>query len=100
MSKRTADQWRELFVTHKESGLSAAAFCREQGLCPKYFSLRRKQLGPVKTTLPSKPAPPSFIRAEVSLPDIPIELTWREARLRLPANVSPDWLSDFLKALS
>lgn len=60
MKKRTREQWQELFVQQEASGLSAAAFCQEHDLCPKYFSLRRKQLmkndGEVET---------GFVRAQV-----------------------------------
>lgn len=51
MIKRTAAEWQTLFNEHTQSGKSAAAFCRERGLCPRYFSKRRKQL------LVSDPAP-------------------------------------------
>jgi hypothetical protein len=44
MKKRTREQWQELLVQQEASGLSAAAFCQQHDLCPKYFSLRRKQL--------------------------------------------------------
>lgn len=43
MKRRTQEEWRALFQAQTESGLTAAAFCREQGVCPKYFSLRRRQ---------------------------------------------------------
>ena len=57
MIKRNEAQWRELFLQHEQSGLSAAVFCREQSLCPKYFSLRKKQLGdkPAFVQVKSKP---------------------------------------------
>lgn len=45
MVHRSAKEWRALFGAQARSGLTAAAFCREQGLCPKYFSLRKKELG-------------------------------------------------------
>lgn len=38
-------EWRELFTQQEASGLSAVVFCREKDLCPKHFSVRRKQLG-------------------------------------------------------
>lgn len=45
MIKGSEVQWRELFQQHDSSGMRAAAFCRQHSLCPKYFSLRKKQLG-------------------------------------------------------
>ena len=44
MKRRSQAQWRALFQAQQISGRSAAAFCREQRICPKYFSLRRRQL--------------------------------------------------------
>ena len=44
MTKRTPEQWRDLFAAHQTSGLSQAQFCKQHQLCPKYFSLRRRQL--------------------------------------------------------
>ena len=44
MNKRTAEQWQALFVAQQASGLNQAQFCKREGLCPKHFSLRRKQL--------------------------------------------------------
>lgn len=48
MVTRTEEEWRNLFETHDGSGLSAAEFCQQNKLCPKYFSLRRKQLLGIK----------------------------------------------------
>jgi len=97
MIKRSPEQWQALFDAHKESDLSAAAFCREHKLCPKYFSLRRKQLRQSQPV--SKSAEPAFVQAKVSVANIQIELSFKESRLRLPSGVSPVWLADLLKAL-
>ncbi len=40
MRARSEEQWRELFAQHDTSGVSAAEFCKQHDLCPKYFSLR------------------------------------------------------------
>lgn len=45
MVKRSQSQWGALFAEHESSGLSAAEFCRRQSLCPKHFSVRKRQLG-------------------------------------------------------
>ena len=61
MGVRTEEEWRSLFELHQQSGLSQSHFCQEQGLCPKYFSLRRKQLlGGRK----EKQRKPRFIQAQ------------------------------------
>lgn len=44
MSKRTPEQWHKLFAAQTASGLSQRQFCKEHQLCPKHFSLRRRQL--------------------------------------------------------
>lgn len=63
MVKRTHAEWQTLFNEHDQSGLTAAAFCREKNLCPRYFSLRRRQL----TGKPGKEKPVAapFIQARV-----------------------------------
>ena len=35
----------ELILRQTGSGLSAQQFCRDNDVCPKYFSIRKKQLG-------------------------------------------------------
>lgn len=45
MVRRSEDKWRGLFEEHARSGLTEEAFCEKRGLSPKYFNLRKKQLG-------------------------------------------------------
>ena len=45
ITRRTQAQWMALFDAHRQSGISAAKFCRANKLCPKYFSKRQQQLG-------------------------------------------------------
>ena len=61
MIKRTPEQWRALFAAQKTSGLNQAQFCKREGLCPKHFSLRRKQL---LTTNVSATTPAPFVKAQ------------------------------------
>ena len=44
MSRRTQEEWRDLVAQQQSSGVSAAQFCRERSINPKYFSTRKKQL--------------------------------------------------------
>lgn len=61
---RSREEWLELFSEHARSGMTARAFCGARGLCPKHFSLRRKQLG-----WPRKEDPASaFVRVEKAAP--------------------------------
>ena len=99
MKKRTTDEWQALFAEHDESGLSAAAFCRGHGLCPKYFSLRRRQLGDGSTSSPTAKgvfAPVSM--APVSGVTIEIQLGG-DVQLHIPLAVSPLWLGTLLQQL-
>ena len=105
MNKRSTAEWFDLFEQHSNSGLSAAAFCREHGLCPKYFSLRRKQLrGRTSSAVPIKHKPqadagpfiPVSVRPETSSV-IVVELG--ELTVNLSGNVEAGWLSDFVTGL-
>ncbi len=105
MNKRSPTEWQILFEKHAASGLSAAAFCREQGLCPNYFSLRRKQLrGELSDTEQKKPKPQAETSAFVSArfrPDAKeyIAVRFGEIEVNLPSQVDVNWLSDFVVAL-
>lgn len=61
MKKRTKAQWLELIQQQQASGQTQAQFCREHGVCPRYFSLRKKQL-----SQPEKAKP--FVQAKRTLP--------------------------------
>lgn len=66
-ARRSKEDWQELILLQTESGLSAQQFCRNHDVCPKYFSIRKKQLGlrssafvpvlPSKRSVPEIPAP-------------------------------------------
>lgn len=44
-ARRSKEDWKELILRQANSGRSAQQFCREHNVCPKYFSIRKKQLG-------------------------------------------------------
>ena len=94
MKKRTAEEWESLLDQQAASGLSAAAFCREHKLCPKYFSLRKRQLR-------HSPPPQGFIQAHVmaSADDV-LSIHYGKTELRLNPGVSPTWLAALLKQLA
>ena len=99
MVNRSDSEWRRLVAEQVASGLSAAAFCRKQGLCPKHFSLRRKQLGAVPKAAESKVKQSAFSAAKVPAALPVMEVHWQEAKLRLPVGVSALWVASLLKAL-
>lgn len=104
MKKRSNEQWQEFFSQHDTSGLSAAAFCQQHDLCPKYFSLRRKQLmknnGEVET---------GFVRAQVKqetkrdVSDViatSLTIHCNAGQLVFGALPQPGWLAQLLRDLA
>ena len=59
--RRSKQQWHDLLDQQEQSGLSGAAFCRQQGINPKrfYYHNRRRQQQSVN------PVPSSFVRASL-----------------------------------
>ena len=97
MTKRSQQQWFELFDAHEQSGLSAAEFCRQHQLCAKYFSLRKRQLG---WTVPSiRALLPVMIESEERGSLNTLQLTWGDTVLSLPPDISPRWLSQLIRTL-
>ena len=101
MKRRSREAWHALFQAQATSGVTAAAFCREQGVCPKYFSLRRRQL--LSESLPKAAqiarsvfVPVAIPRSEALALEVQVGAT---LQLRLPTSVSPQWLADVLRAL-
>jgi hypothetical protein len=101
MIRRNKEQWRSLFQLQLESGLSAAEFCNQQGLCDKYFSLRKKQLLP-STDAFVRVVKPSPSKTKAGLPEHKIGMQCRFAGCVLQFESVPDvaWLSQLIKALS
>lgn len=97
MIKRSEVQWRELFEAHSRSGLSAVAFCRERKLCPRYFSLRRRQLlGAARGRRKAAGFVPVCVSPAVSV----IEIQAGPVRLRVPESVGAGWLLELVRGLS
>ena len=97
MTTRTRAQWQALFQHHQKSGLSSSEFCKQNNLCPKYFSLRKKQLG--------FPDAPPFVALQIEAPTPVIQkqnpaLTFALGPCHLHFETLPpvEWLSAFLKA--
>lgn len=97
MTTRSVAQWQALFAAHRQSGLSQARFCKQQGLCPKYFSLRRKQLsGDRKQAVPVT----DFIRVQKPS-DVPsiVSLHYQGMTLRF-ASVDTGVIAEVMKQLA
>lgn len=85
MTRRSMKDWRALVEAQARSGLTAAEFCREHGVNPQYFSLRKKALGQVATVAVPSPfvrvkplATPAFL---VSVPQVRLRLGRCECEL-------------------
>ena len=102
MTRRSQAQWRELFREQDGSGLSAAAFCRGRGVCPKYFSLRRRQLSSGAVSGDVAATTSAFVPVAVqrSIEALAVEVRLGTTlSLRVPIAVSPRWLIEVLHGL-
>ncbi len=59
--KRTVQQGRDLIAAWKASGISATAFCREQGIHPKRIDWWKRRLRQLDEAQPRHPSAMSFI---------------------------------------
>jgi hypothetical protein len=102
MTRRSQAQWRELIREQAASGLDAAAFCQARGVCPKYFSLRRRQLSsgasPDDTTATLSAFVPITMQRSVDALAVEVRLG-TTLSLRVPIAVSPRWLVEVLQGL-
>jgi len=51
--RRSAEEWKRLFVAQEQSGLGVVAFCQSQGIHPVVWYKKRKELeleGPVRSS--------------------------------------------------
>jgi hypothetical protein len=94
MARLTQAQWRALIEEQAASGQTAMAFCAERGIDNKYFSTRKSQL----TRSPSNSRFVAITKKPLENQNIQLHIG--AAQLHIPANVSPQWLSDVIKALA
>lgn len=120
MGKRSEGEWRGLFEAQVRSGMTERGFCREQGLCAKYFGKRKKQLGwgvevpglsvPASSTpassTPALSTPSAFVRVEKTGKEMPAGVAFPRVLLRLGRcvwefqNVPLDGLAQVMAALA
>jgi hypothetical protein len=97
MIRRNKEQWLSLFQQHADSGLTAAAFCKQHDLDQAYFSLRKTQLCRTDEAV--------FIpvtRMKQHTATTSFRLQCRQESCSLQFDSLPDviWLSQLIKALS
>jgi hypothetical protein len=108
MVTRSVEQWQALFKQHDESGLNSSHFCRENDLCPKYFSKRKKDLrwfsGKLisndRQTTSSKLVKVKRATASVVEKPMSVTLQMNDIQLPLPTTLSPQWIANLVKALN
>lgn len=100
MIKRSVEQWALLFSEQESSGLSARQFCLQRKVCPRHFSLRKKQLHEASLL----PLLPRFVRVQKATVVDPLAMgrvVLRHGRSELELYaISPEWLSRLLVALA
>jgi len=92
MVKRSEADWRALFEEHESSGLSAAEYCRRRSLCPKHFSIRKRQL--------SWNSSSSFVQVKpvMNTPDVPeSKVSIRVVDMRVCADQLESVLTELLR---
>lgn len=104
MKKRSQDEWRKLLASHTASGMSARQFCRERQLCPKYFSLRKKQLGLREGESPFVRARLTTVVTHTAVEENTVTqaLVFRQGKGSLHFSILPDleWLARLLSAVA
>jgi hypothetical protein len=95
-------QWQRHVEAWRESGLSQAGYCRQQGLNPKTLSTWARRALPI-----DKSAPLEIIAVQVT-PSVPSVIADTNLILRLghgthlelSTAVSPHWLAELLRCLA
>ncbi len=96
---RTTEQWQMLFKQHDESDLTAAQFCRENDLCPKYFAKRKKDLnGSIDKSI--KPRLVKLRKPKQNKHLHALTLQCGKVKLHINDSVSPQWLAQVIKVLA
>jgi hypothetical protein len=94
-------QWLNWIDEQEKSGLSIAAFCRNNKINADNFYYHRAQ-----QRKQSLPATSAFVRAQLvddsALMKIPPDMTLcvGRSRLQFSAGVSPEWLSSLMRSLA
>lgn len=103
MKKRSEEQWRELFEQQETSGVSAAVFCKQNDLCPKYFSLRRKQLteaGKEESGFIRVSVKPKILHDASGVKAASLTLRCHASQLAFGTLPPLQWLAQLLRALA
>lgn len=95
-TRRSQVAWKALIEQQEQSGLSAAAFCREQGVLAKSFYRWRSRLQEDTDSAFVRVVPQTGIQHSLTSR---ILLEHGSSRVMLEA-CDPHWIAELLKALS
>jgi hypothetical protein len=95
----SAQAWRQHVEAWQASGLTQAAYCRQQGLNPFTFTGWRRRLTATPATSPGVIP----IRVSLTDPASAAAVVLRLAsghQLELPASTAPAWLAELIRCLA
>lgn len=98
--RRSQEQWKAVLEEHKASGLTAKAYCQANHIDLKYFGKKRRELR--SSLLDNAPKTEAFICMNVAPTEKeppPLELHYQGQCLKLPSNISTNWLSQLMNTL-
>ena len=94
--------WPALIAAHAKSGLTQAAFCRREGIDPRYFSLQKTRRARDSHVVPSVKAKP-FVQARPAASAVStsaiLELRVGTLLLRIPTGTDPRYVAALVAAL-
>ena len=99
MTRRTREEWLDLFQSQVESGLSATEFCRRRGINSNYFFQRKAIIGADPGPANEKVAGFVELRPPAGCAGA-VEVRFGKVSLSLPANASPSWVATLVRELS
>ena len=97
MARRTRADWLTLFEEQKSSGLNYTDFAISKDISPKYFSLRRSQLKTVAQQISGNKN--NFITTKILPAKGFICIKHKQTSIKLPTNISVNWLAQFVQQL-
>ena len=95
--RRSKEEWLAIIEEFEQSSLSNTDFCKQRGLCRKYFSGRRKAFQEKPKSLSKE-----FVQAIVAQPSpvAAIEISIGAVQLKVQTSVETDWLVGLVNGLT
>jgi hypothetical protein len=95
--------WPALLEAHAKSGLSQTAFCRQNNVCAKYFSLQKSRAAKAKGGARKQGKSDRFVRAmplkPVASPSM-LTVSVGSVSLRFGSDTDPAYVAKLVAALS